>query len=728
MFSLSPSEGERAGVRGPLVPFWWYFQHAPSTKRFLENGWLLLLLFALVAGLPRGVFAQSRYMPRYQEPQWMTFNVTGASVGAYAEGNYDETSYKNSDTTVSHERLFVGPSLGLSANGSIYHPNLLTYYLSSDGAFGWSHDRVNSTTTVTREEFEYLGTFSSELDFLQNKPYHASAFANYDHTFRDNDFFNRVTVDSWRYGGRGLWQLDKWTFSADYVHRDETSENPFPYSAVTPVTTVVNGTNVITLKTNQHFSTQSSETVQDTLTVSARNERSSGGSSINYSWDRYTRSDTGRIGEGTDQSVSAGDVERFGAEDRFKLNASLSYFDRQNTEENSGEVSGYASLGIDHRPNLRSFYDFNYDHFETDIFTSDTYAGQAALQHQLYESLLSTLSFRASDYESSDRGNTDSTLRYGAGLTESYTKQLSAENRLHINNTLFIEETDQQSAGGIRTVRNERHTFSEPDAPPGSFFLNQPNVVEQTIVVTDLNHNLPAYLENFDYRVNRLGTRTLIERLNGSRIPDGAAVLVDYQADASSSGTYETLTDSFEIRFELWKNLLGIYGRLSLSQNNAPPELHVQNVTAYTVGADFTLRWFRTGAEFEIYESTESNYRSARLFQSVAFHPDEVSTFSLDLTETWIDYVDSHRTEEDYRFITRYHRGLTHRLALDCDAGIALRRGNGVDQFLATFRPSIKYVLGKTTFDAGYDYEYELFLNNEERHKHTFFARIKRMF
>src|SRR5262249_48462931 len=152
--------------------------------------------------------------------------------------------------------------------------------------------------------------------------------------------------------------------------------------------------------------------------------------------------------------------------------------------------------------------------------------------------------------------------------------------------------------------------------------------------------------------------------------------------------------------------LWGIYGRLNLSYNNAPRELHVLDYTSYIFGTDVTWRFLRAGAEYEIYDSSESNYRATRLFQSLMFRPDEVSTLSFDASETWIDYLDAAgRHEEDYRFITRFHRALTHRLGFDLDAGVAWRSGLGADEVLAAVRPSLRYVIGKTSIDAGYDYE-----------------------
>src|SRR6266545_4668569 len=66
-----------------------------------------------------------------EEPRWLKLDIREASTGVFAEAIYDETSFNNSDTKVSHDRIFVGPSLGLSAGGSIYHPNFLRYDINS---------------------------------------------------------------------------------------------------------------------------------------------------------------------------------------------------------------------------------------------------------------------------------------------------------------------------------------------------------------------------------------------------------------------------------------------------------------------------------------------------------------------------------------------------------------------------------------------------------------------
>ena len=456
-----------------------------------------------------------------------------------------------------------------------------------------------------------------------------------------------------------------------------------------------------------------------------RRSRAFGETSLHYNWDRYTRSDLGRVATGTDQSVSIADNERFGSLERFKLNSSLSYFQRDVAFEKSDEIIGNANFNADLKPNLQNNYDFDFDHYQTGNFSSDNYGGQATLQHQLYESLVSSVTLRGFNYEASDDQMTGFNRRFGIGIGEAYTKYLSSMSRLRINNSLFVEHTDQKD---LSRVENERHTVSESGAPPDSFYLNQPNVIEVSIVVTDEQDSLPGYVENLDYRVTRFGSRTLIERLAGSRIPAGGVVLVDYRTEPTPEGNYETLTESFQVRVELWQNLLGLYGRLNLAMNNAPADLRVQSITAYAVGADFNWKAVRAGVEYQLYDSDESSYRSVRLYQSIALSTGEGSSLSLDFSEAWINYLNSSRQEQEYRFVSRYHRAITHRLGLDVDAGVALRRGDGVDQVLAAFRPTLKYVIGKTSLDAGFDYEYELFLNNEQRQREMFFVRLKRYF
>lgn len=653
---------------------------------------LAACLWPLAAGAQRRVQV-------IEEPQWLKLRLTEASAGLYSEGSFEETRF-GSGSSVSHDRFFIGPSLGLNLDGSIYHPNLCRLLVLSEGAFGWETETVRSATgSVDREKLQYLGRFMGNASFLAQRPLNGAVFGNYDHTFRDYDFFSRVTVDSWRYGGRVNYREGPLYLTALYTHRDEDVSGQ-----VAP-----------------------SSRREDTVGFDGRFNRNRGETALTYTFLQYDRTDVGRTGSGTDHTVAISESDRFGSREQFRLNANAAYTRRDTDVEASDQISAGASFAADHRRNLSSFYSVNYDRFELGDFASDNVVAQGQLRHQLYESLTSTLLVQGSSFEAGDAVSDGYMRRYGAGFSEAYTKRLGTRHRLRIQNSLLVERVESQ---GVSRVENEPHSFDSGGggAPPDSFFLNLPNVNEATIQVTDQNDTPPPYVRGLDYDVLRLGTRTLIQRLPGSRIPSGATVLVDYEAEPTPAGDYTALTEQFSIRFDLWDNLWGIYGRLNLYANTAPEELHVQDLVSYAVGTDVNWRWARAGAEFEIYDSSEASYRSARLFQSFNFKLDPVSSWGVDFSESWTDYIDADRQEQNYRAITRYRRMVGRGLTVDADAGVALRRGRGVDQTLATFRPNVQYRVGRMTLAAGYNFEYELFLDREERIKHLLFLRLRRTF
>src|SRR6266542_1468579 len=389
--------------------------------------------------IPHPDTAQARYRTRYQNPQWLTFPLSEVSAGGCAEDTYETDTYQKSSTTVSHENLFVGPFLSLSADGSVYHPRLLRYFINTAGSYGWNEDRVVSGgTTTSRREWEYLGRLSASISLLEEKPYHGSAYVDYDHSYRDNDFFNRVTVESLRYGARGMWQVGNFTFNADYLHRNETSSSPYWGTETTSTTTTINGKPVTTVTTNQVRLTQKTVSDEDTATFSGRHQRESGGTAFNYNLNHYTRSEGSSVGTGTDQSFSLSDSERFGARAR--------------------------------------------NHYDTGNYRSDYYAGSVSLSHQLYESLSSSISLRGSDYETSDSSNVGYTRRFGGSWAENYTKKIGLNSRLRLKNALSVEHTDQETVG---TIKNEQHSFTENNPAPNSFVLNQQYVISSSIAVRD---------------------------------------------------------------------------------------------------------------------------------------------------------------------------------------------------------------------------------------------------
>jgi hypothetical protein len=114
--------------------------------------------------------------------------------------------------------------------------------------------------------------------------------------------------------------------------------------------------------------------------------------------------------------------------------------------------------------------------------------------------------------------------------------------------------------------------------------------------------------------------------------------------------------------------------------------------------------------------------------QSMWINPDVYSSASISSSQTFTDREDDEEQERDYRVTARYRRSLTRRLWGSVQAGFDRRRGAGVDQDLAVVRPELNYRIGRTSLDAYYDYERNLYLDNEERTRERLFASLKRTF
>lgn len=657
------------------------------------KGWLGSILCCCAAW---PAFGQSARRP-VLEPQWFRGRLTEIGVGYLAEGTYEETTYSGSDNKVSHLHFFTGPTSRVGMDGSIYHPNLVRFTFNSEFAYGYSLESTRSAGQVREYETDDIrGHLDLLLGFLMSKPYNGEFFVNWDRGRRENDVFSTVEVESLRYGGRAGYRVDNLNFNATYTHREED----------------VTGLNT------------DSRSFNETFVASARHDRKNGATSLNLTWDEYSRDDRGRVGKGTDQNISLANYERLGSRQQYAVNANASYDHRDDQTDVSDQATVNLNIAGEHNHGITTMHDLNYDHFETGSFKSDSYNGNGEIRHQLYESLNSALLYRGGNSESSDDISDGYSRRYGGGFSETYTKRLGVNSRVRFSNTLLVDHIDQQA---VSSVKNERHQFDDGSGPPGTFALNVTRVATFTIVVTDQNDSQPAYILGLDYEIVQNGDRTLISRPAASTIPVGATVLVDYRAEPAAAGNYESLSESFQIRFDLFTNVWGIYGRFNLWRNNAGRDLRVPNLTSYAVGTDVSWRNCRAGAEYEVYDSDFSSYGAARFFQSAYFQPDKASTLSLELTEAWIDYTDANRQEWDLRFVTRFSQTVSAGLRLTTEAGVDVRRGDDVDQTLAAFRQGLEYTIGRTSFRAGYDFEYNLF-DREERLRHLFFLRCRRTF
>ena len=664
-------------------------------KRPLPWAWLPALGLLLGAASLRAQFAA----PPPEQPQLLSINFGQIYSGVYAEGFQENAQYDGSPE-IRQRRLFVGPLIGLDALGSIYHPNLFAFHLGLDGSLGWMHQDFTGPNAHTENSFGYLGSFTGNAELFDHKPLNGNIFSSYAHTYQDYDFFNRVYLDSWRYGGGLRFARDNWLFSTSAWHESQDATG---------------------------FGTPT-KTERTVATFDASQNRASGATTLDYMFSDYTRNDYGTLGYGQDHEVGAADTETFGSRDNIHttVNASYDHLDNLDLPSNLYNLGGSAL--VDHSDTLKSIYNVHYQREDFGSDNADTLNGNAVLQHHLYQSLVSELGVQGYRTFASSGDSQQTTWQFGGGPGFTYTKKVDDFGRVTAFESLLLLHTVVESTGGIIPVVDEAHTFSTgAHGPPDTFFLSQPQVLAGTIFITDTQHQPPqGFIEGIDYNVIQNGQLTYIQRRAGSRMPD--SVLVSYSFISTPSGDYNTVNNGCGIRFDFWDNLLGLYTRYNVVQNYGAEQLLVQNLNDVVVGSEVNWRFLRGGVEYEIYDSNLSSYKALRLFQALTFQPDEFSTFSLNLTETFTRYAQPDNNQEAYSVIARYNRALTRHLGLTLEGGYTQLHGAGLDQTLAVCRPLLQYTYGKFTGSLGYDFGYDEYLSTDKQVRNLAFIRLSRRF
>jgi hypothetical protein len=699
---------------------------APASHCF--NGtrlrrWLTFGAFIATAGSA----AAQDFSQEIVEPQALRLQVSNAYVGCFVNGDFQQTTTAGQTGADTYRRLFIGPDFGLDASGSLYHPNFINFTLDGDVSPGYLSEKSNGAGSTGGSGLAVFGNYLANLTVLQEKPYSANFYLSQSYSEQNNDFFNQEEINTLRYGATLGYQA-----------------GPIPFTI-----------NAWRQQEDIYGGLDNSSTQQESaLTLDARNKRASGESTLNYALTNYTLDDIGGHGGGVGQAVALGDFETFGADQQTKLNSTASYNEDNYTDSPIENINASTNLSIEHTPALSSYYDASYNYTDSktedgDAKSSD-FSADLALQHQLYESLTSTVLLQGLYDSSTDNvgdntggpaNSTSQTIQFGGGVTEQYTKHVTPKFRVSVGLSAIYQHTIQNDTGDSVIATNESHTFS---SQTDSFFLSLPDVNQSSIIITDSKGTLPAYQLGIDYLVTENGALTMIRRTATSSIPENSKVLVTYSAAAAPSGQYDTLNSSVNVRFDFWNGLLGVYGRIDSVQNfgvtgaytpfNSQMDLgqatlpEAENISDYVFGADTTWRWLHAGAEYENYNSTFSSYTSARLFESLSFKPDNMSTLNFNFNEALIHYVNNNTQEQDYSVIAQYHRGILRNLRMDLETGIDLRRGAGEDQTLIAVRPGLEFNVGELTVKMGYSLEYSDYLSATVNMEQMFFIDARRAF
>ena len=642
---------------------------------------------------------------RAQDTQWLQLNgLPQVSMGVEVEGSTQETKVGGGSST--YDQLSITPLVGLHTTGSIYHPNLLTFDLSGD--LGWSWDNMSSSGSgpvQTQNESAELLRYLAEINLFSTQLYNASFFAAQDHSYRDYGSFNTYTVDATRYGGHMNWTDGTLTLNADLGYRNENASGLSDSSDLTEL--YLNFLGIHKRKFGQTTLTLQANQMENVLNY---------GSSL----------DT------TSWSLGVSDSETLGSRRQISTSTALSYSQSESSGQQVDTFNASENVVVNHQPKLESYLMMNFNRSELQPIASSQVQGTAGVRHQLYDSLTSSLEVHGT-HENDTAPTGDSTFdQYGLGLNENYTKRLQSWGRLAIGVGVVADHQEQNSPAGIQTWFAEPHQIYQLSSPNyQKQFLNHP-LVNNVIEVQSGSYTLPVS----DYQVLQSGDLTEVRLVSSPSFPtaslmtNGAlAVTITYQSESPGSSAYDTFNASAQVRLDLW-NQIGIYGRLNWLDNNAPPAVLAQTLTDLVGGVDYKRKWFRTGAEYESYDSDFTQYQALRFFQNFDFVLSDASSLGIDFNETFYHYPEN-GDQTQYQFVSRYNARLPLNLTWYLNAGALVQEISGNEQLQALARTGISWTRGKLSLRAGYEYNSQTTTSGsftEELTKHYFFTYLRRSF
>jgi hypothetical protein len=684
-----PPDQNRTG--GTPVPLWRYKRTALK---------YLITLLALTAAVPLTRAEYRDWLEQEDTAGWYAVpRIQYLRMDVEAEqDNQRSSGAPNLNTS----RLYISPRIGIVWNNYLYHPYLLTYSALFEPGYVWQDRASNGKGTVS-DQLILNGTFRANV--LEVKPYATTLSYSRSHDEAKYGFFSTATVDSTSWGATSGYREGPVPVDVSFVQAHEDSSD-----------------------FNQHTLTD-----QSLFNLRAHNDRANeNATALDYQYSKFDRTTRGPGYDFSSDSIynhaSLTDVEHFERSD-LKTAARVNAVESKNSS--STDLNAMVNYNVTHTPDLHSFYDYSFSRFGGNNSVSIQNYAVAGLQHQLFESLNSSLEVHGSQLSSSAAGSTFDSQSAGTTASANYTKRLSDWGHLYLGNSSSYNFTDQQVSGSQSQIDNESHVV-----PTNSIVrLTQPRDTA-LISVTDASSNP---LQASDYTLIRSTDpwQIQINSLGPSHILPGQTILVTYTIQSNPSGNYSTFANQSQIRVTFLGDHVGVFAVYNFTDSRtSSKDLLLENEELFEVGADFNWRGLGLTANYTDDRSTFYNNRSYNLAESYSMTVSSHSTFGVDLNQQW--NINSSKsiggapaTPEQhmtfYNFMLHYEWRPFRSLNWNTEIGYQRQQGFGLDQDLFAARTYVNWMYGKLQIHLGYQHENQD-LPREKRDRDFAFLSLRRDF
>jgi hypothetical protein len=627
-----------------------------------------------------------------EAPRLLRLRMSKANVKLIVEDEREKRYIRSTEEQIQREMSSVEPTVGLTLDGSVYHPNLVDFSGYAEVGFLY-RDKLDTAreslpSGSEGEEDDLLQDYRLTLDVLREKPYAVNLLAHRQLGKRDDDFFTRIDVDTERYRVRAGYAP-----GLETRYREGAIGGPWAF--------IVAATRLEQIIENVDRPSDDREDIVEFDIFRERGPRDR--TRLDYEWRDFEFVERGTSNdEGVRHIAGLTDSRLFGPEKLFHLASSLRFEDQVRNGIDSTSIDLGERATVVHNESLESRYNYTFYDRTVSVTDSRRHEGIASLRHQLFDSLTSTLEVEGRWEQDESPGSSLVATRFGGGFNERYTKRLPQENQIALDLGLRVLDQERDADGDSRVVIDERHILATGVVT----LLNQPDVERSTVLVTD-GAGRAFYREGLDYLLIPRDRLTQIQRVPGGFIPDGGAVLVDYRSGLQASSAFVTVEQRYGARLDLPGRLLSLYIRLHKLDNQGDPLLLLQEIDDLVVGAEGRWRWLRAGIEYQDFDTNLTPYKIWRLFQSLQLYPTRKSLLNLDLRQQSTDFLGDDDEERLFAFILRYRYRLTRSLALYAEAGTSLEDGIGAtdaQRDLYRIRTYADHWIGQLTTRLEYEY------------------------
>jgi hypothetical protein len=533
-------------------------------------------------------------------------------IGMTSETNENTSGgsgLKTSDTTAM-ERL------RLVTTGYIYHPRFILFRLG--GAGGFLQEDFESTSSAAshtaRSANEYeVRTFilpehpyNLELYTLQRSPLIKGRFSQTTPRSRERGAIFRYTrrplfaeMSATENTTTGLFSYTAKTYRGNIGHY----LGPFFNSAGYARTESTTSQNVQTTRNDSFFNNQFNLSF---LTLNSR-----------FETDRQEQEDPLAAPVNT-ETVSW--IEQLNSELPGNLNAAASYNLLKDTRTTEQTVSSPESMLFSKSDNAR-----------------------LTLSHRLYSSLRTNYNV---NYVSAESTGGD-TRTASQSLTSAYTKKIPIGRFLAGINL----SNSRSEIRGAPVVVREAHALPGPIVSGVTFFLNAQPVDETTIdlrVKDPLSGNLIPMTLGPNYQINKFGNTVQIVVLSlPSPVDQNLSVTYEFHASYSlipSNVAFETRTEGYNLKFELFDNLLSpYYSHTSTIQEVVSGSLPggPDSLTLETVGVIVQKMPYIFTTEYDSARSRLNPYRTWKTMAEYRKNMTEAMNITARISRTYSTYPEA---------------------------------------------------------------------------------------